>query len=240
MTRSQGRLKEQVQEAVREIPAQAARLALFGVGRTLLLTDRVRKDVREARESGVRPLLERWRGDAGQLAGKVMGRVGARLPRTGRATSEPGTPEPEPPVATPPEATPPEATPPKGRAGTADAVLDAEPVAEPAPAPVPEPPAESGAEPVAKPSPEPAPAPKPPAPKAAKGSGRSGRSGKVAADSLPVPDYDDATLASVRARLRTLTAAQVSQLRDYEAAHAARPDFLRMYENRIAKLTSGS
>jgi hypothetical protein len=29
-------------------------------------------------------------------------------------------------------------------------------------------------------------------------------------------------------------------LRDYEQANAARADFLRMYENRIAKLTSDS
>jgi hypothetical protein len=257
MTRPQGRLKEQVQETVREIPAQAARLALFGVGRTLLLTDRVRKDLREARESGMRPILERWRGDAGQFAGKVMGRVGTRLPRTGRGTSAPapGAREPEPPVATPPE----------GPARTADAALGAEPVAGPASATGPAPAAGSPTEPVAEPAPAPEPAPaaapaakakptKPTKPtkeakagakapaKAAKAgpAKKTARAAKVSAASLPVPDYDDATLASVRARLRTLTAAQVSQLRDYEAEHAARPDFLKMYENRIAKLTSGS
>jgi hypothetical protein len=41
----------------------------------------------------------------------------------------------------------------------------------------------------------------------------------------------------VRARLRALSAAQVSVLREYEAANAARADFLRMFDNRIAKLT---
>ncbi|MFC7326772.1 hypothetical protein [Marinactinospora rubrisoli] len=55
---------------------------------------------------------------------------------------------------------------------------------------------------------------------------------------LPVPNYDELTLPSVRARLRKLTIDQVRALRDYEAAHADRPEFLRMYGNRIAKLES--
>jgi hypothetical protein len=191
MARPPGRLKEQVQETVREIPVQAARLALFGVGRTLLLTDRVRKDYKEARESGLRPVLVRWRDDAERVAVKVVGTVSERVPGArGQRTAEP-----EPPPSP-------------------DRVTKAAP-ATPA-----------ASEPAAEPAAEPAPAPD--------------RVTKVTAGSLPVPDYDTATLASVRARLRSLTAAQVSQLRDYEQEHAARADFLRMYENRIAKLTSGS
>jgi hypothetical protein len=216
MTRSQGRLKEQIQETVREIPVQATRLALFGVGRTLLLTDRVRKDYRQARESGLRPVLERWRDDAGQLAGKVRGRVNERMPSRGKSESKPApgsAPEskaaPEPQVARPPDR-------------KVNTSLAAEPT--------------KTSEPVAKPAPEPETVPEPvPEP-----TSTPDRVTKLAAESLPVPDYDDATLASVRARLRTLTAAQVSQLRDYEQEHEARADFLRMYENRIAKLTSGS
>src|SRR5262245_7958989 len=107
MTRAQGRLKEQVQETVREIPVQAARLALFGVGRTLLLTDRMRKDYREARESGLRPVLERWRDDAGQLAGKVRGRVSERMPKGGKSESTPAAGSAAP-VARPPDARPPD------------------------------------------------------------------------------------------------------------------------------------
>lgn len=57
-----------------------------------------------------------------------------------------------------------------------------------------------------------------------------------AADELPVPNYDTLTIASVRARLRKLTLAQVRQLRAYETAGANRPDFVKMYDNRIAKL----
>jgi hypothetical protein len=237
MTRSQGRLKEQVQETVREIPVQAARLALFGVGRTLLLTDRVRKDYKEAREAGLRPVLERWRDDAGQLAGKVMGRVAEHMP-TGGSSSKPA---PEAPVAHPPGpgrkvntslAAEDAGTAVKGAAGAAtesEAGTAAGTEAGTAAG------ATGGAAPVGTPAPDPAPAPPAPEP-----TQTPGRVTKLAAGSLPVPDYDEATLASVRARLRTLSAAQVSQLRDYEQEHKARADFMRMYENRIAKLTSGS
>ena len=58
-----------------------------------------------------------------------------------------------------------------------------------------------------------------------------------AADSgAPLPNYDELSVASLRARLRNLDAAQVGQLADYERAHAARADVLAMYERRIAKL----
>jgi hypothetical protein len=53
---------------------------------------------------------------------------------------------------------------------------------------------------------------------------------------LPVPTYDDLSVASIRARLRNLTAAQVATLADYEKAHAARPEVITMFERRIAKL----
>jgi hypothetical protein len=43
--------------------------------------------------------------------------------------------------------------------------------------------------------------------------------------------------ASLRARLRKLTAPEVKQLREYEAAHKSRAEILKMYDNRIAKLS---
>jgi hypothetical protein len=60
------------------------------------------------------------------------------------------------------------------------------------------------------------------------------------AAALPVPGYDGLSLASLRARLRGLDAAQVRMLAGYERAHAARPDVLGMFERRIVKLESGS
>lgn len=57
-----------------------------------------------------------------------------------------------------------------------------------------------------------------------------------AAEDLAVPTYDELTLPSIRARLRKLTVDQVRDLRSYEVAHQGRPEFVKMYDNRIAKL----
>ena len=57
-----------------------------------------------------------------------------------------------------------------------------------------------------------------------------------AAEDLAVPTYDELTLPSIRARLRKLTIAQVRDLRAYEVAHQGRPEFIKMYDNRITKL----
>lgn len=58
------------------------------------------------------------------------------------------------------------------------------------------------------------------------------------AEDLAVPTYDELTLPSIRARLRKLTIAQVRDLRAYEVAHQGRPEFIKMYDNRISKLES--
>jgi hypothetical protein len=59
---------------------------------------------------------------------------------------------------------------------------------------------------------------------------------RAAAASLPVPNYDELSIASLRARLRALDAAQVRDLLDYERAHASRANMITMFERRIAKL----
>jgi len=56
------------------------------------------------------------------------------------------------------------------------------------------------------------------------------------AAALPVPNYDELSIASLRARLRALDAAQVRDLLDYERAHASRANVITMFERRIAKL----
>jgi hypothetical protein len=61
----------------------------------------------------------------------------------------------------------------------------------------------------------------------------------TAAGQLPVPNYDDLSVASLRARLRNLSADQVGQLIDYEKGHAGRADVITMFERRIAKLAEG-
>ena len=56
----------------------------------------------------------------------------------------------------------------------------------------------------------------------------------------PLPNYDELSVASLRARLRNLDVAQVRRLAEYEQAHAARADVLVMFERRIAKLEAGT
>ncbi|NKZ06342.1 hypothetical protein [Actinomadura latina] len=95
MTKSPRRLKEQVQdsvgEQVRDLPLHAVRLAMFGVGRALLLGDRLTRDYKEITEGGgVKPVLGRWRDDVQHTAGKVVGRVAERV------RGEEPEPEPEP------------------------------------------------------------------------------------------------------------------------------------------------
>jgi hypothetical protein len=95
-------------------------------------------------------------------------------------------------------------------------------------------------EPVPAPEPEPAAAAEPepvlPEPVAAE-------PGPVPADAatpLPLANYDDLSIASLRARLRTLSVGQLTQLLDYERGHAARADVISMFERRIAKVQAES
>jgi hypothetical protein len=53
---------------------------------------------------------------------------------------------------------------------------------------------------------------------------------------LPLANYDESTVASLRARLRNLSVDQLTQLIEYEKGHAARADVITMFERRIAKI----
>jgi len=326
-------LQETVSEQVRDLPIHAVRLAMFGVGRALLLSDRVTRDYKDLRESGPGPVLNRLKDDAEHLAGKVVSVVSG-----GRSNGhEAAAPVQEPPVARPPRkvnsslaASPPEngeisigkpkptpkatsnstpkatpkptpkatssstpkatssSTPKATSTSTPKATSTSTPKATSTSTPKPTPKATPNSTPKATPEPTPKPTPKPtakatptptPTSKAApkptaKASPKPTAKPVVepivteatetvqaehaapvhaeAADAvhaepaappvpmkaapLPVPDYGTATLASVRARLRALSADQVEELLAYEKAHQARADFVRMYENRIAKL----
>jgi hypothetical protein len=59
------------------------------------------------------------------------------------------------------------------------------------------------------------------------------------AAALPLANYDDLSIASLRARLRNLSADQLAQLINYEKAHADRADVISMFERRITKLNLG-
>jgi hypothetical protein len=60
-----------------------------------------------------------------------------------------------------------------------------------------------------------------------------------AAAALPLPNYDELTIASLRARLRNLTPEQLTVLIEYEKTHANREDVITMFERRITKLALG-
>jgi hypothetical protein len=53
---------------------------------------------------------------------------------------------------------------------------------------------------------------------------------------LPLANYDELSVASLRARLRNLDVPQLRELAGYERAHAGRADVITMFERRIAKL----
>jgi hypothetical protein len=56
------------------------------------------------------------------------------------------------------------------------------------------------------------------------------------ASELPMPNYDELTVPSLRARMRTLTVDQLNSLISYEQSHENRADVIAMFERRIAKL----
>jgi hypothetical protein len=58
----------------------------------------------------------------------------------------------------------------------------------------------------------------------------------AAAAGLPLANYDELSVASLRARLRNLDVTQLRELAGYERAHAGRADVITMFERRIAKL----
>jgi len=60
----------------------------------------------------------------------------------------------------------------------------------------------------------------------------------AATGALPLANYDESSVASLRARLRNLSSEQLAQLIDYEKSHAARADVITMFERRIAKLAA--
>jgi hypothetical protein len=62
----------------------------------------------------------------------------------------------------------------------------------------------------------------------------------VAADVTPppLPNYDELSIASLRARLRNLDLTQLKQVADYERAHQARAEVIAMFERRAAKLAA--
>jgi hypothetical protein len=213
------RIPQQVTERVKEAPAQALRAVFSGIGQVLLVADRMKHRAAEpdrARSARTGPAAQP-RPAAPVVRDETRWRS---LDTTGnvRLLNEEDTAKTGPAVAgTPPaaEATAAPTAQPKLAAETSEAT-------------------------------EPAAAAGPPAAVEAVAAGQAGPAepedpglAVIGQSSLPVPNYDNLTIASLRARLRGLDRSQVQLLHDYEKANAGRADVLTMFERRIVKLDSG-
>jgi hypothetical protein len=222
----------QVSERIKEAPAQALRGVFAGIGQLLLITDKIRnkgshQDVPRARAPQV-PTDAAVTSPADRDAAAAAKPAAAKPTGAAAATATaPAKPAPAKPTAAKPAAgkpvTPKPATKPATPRRTAAKAAAAESAASAGEA-----------------------APKPPKPQSTRDLDKTGNvrllsegangSAVAAAAPAPLPNYDELSLASLRARLRNLDVTQVRQLADYERAHAARADVLTMFERRIAKL----
>jgi hypothetical protein len=235
----------QVNDRLKEIPAQALRTVFATVGQLLLSADRLRA----------------------RAAGQLSGSAEATATRPADQTPAPAPAPPPPTPAKPARPARPDAETSRWRSldktgnvrvldggeeqDDEDVPAATQAVPEPAPAPAPsagytptevvpavsvpdEPaPAEPAqTEPAMQQEAEPAPAmqqetePAPPA--------------TALGEALPVPSYDQLSVASLRARLRVLDAGQVQTLLDYEKAHESRPAVITLFERRLIKLSEGN
>ncbi|HEX3920871.1 MAG TPA: hypothetical protein VHY31_01125 [Streptosporangiaceae bacterium] len=208
------RIPPEVSERVKEAPAQALRAVFSGIGQVLLVADRIKSRATEPPRSPAppRPRPRPQSPAAGPAAPAKDQTRWRSLDETGnvRLLSEEDKTKDK--TKAEPAAAPPAAT------------AEAEPATAGEPETAVEPPAALAETPAPPESSAPEPAAAPPAATAA---------------ALPVPNYDELTVASLRARLRNLDAAQLRVMADYEKANAGREAVVTMFERRIAKLESG-
>jgi hypothetical protein len=226
----------QVSERIKEAPAQALRGVFAGIGQLLLITDKIRnkasyQDVARARTPRAPETVTDTAvtSPAGQDAGTAAAAQVKPAAPAKPAAAEPAPAEPAPAEPVRAEAAPAEAAPAEPAAGKP-------PTARRTPAKAAA--AESAA----------AAGDTPPRRQSTRDFDKTGNvrlladdtavpaAAAAAADQAPLPNYDELSVASLRARLRNLDVSQVGQLAEYERAHAARAEVLTMFERRIAKL----
>lgn len=239
----------QVSERIKEAPAQALRGVFAGIGQLLLVTDKIRnkashQDVPRAKTpqapATVTDTTVISPGDQGAAAPAKP--TAAKAARTAPAAAKPTAARrapAKPAAAKPTMAKPTAAKPAAGKPVT------------PKPATKPSTPRPTAAKAGAAESAASAgsageAAPKPAKPQSSRDLDKTGNvrllsdgadgSAVAPAVEAPLPNYDELSVASLRARLRNLDVTQVRQLAEYERAHAARTEVLTMFERRIAKL----
>src|SRR5690242_6941088 len=206
----------QVNDRIKEAPVVVLRAVFAGIGQLLLTADKVRTKAAEQvwtpdQPAGPGPAgpSPSWPATATKTAAATKATANTKTAPTAKATA----------TAKPALAAKPPKPAAKATAKPAPAAKAA-PTAKPAAAkaaPTPKPASEARTAPAAKAAPPakttPAPAP-------------------------PLPGYDDLSLPSLRARLRTLDAATLKAMLDYEKAHTHRDDMISMLERRLAKITT--
>ncbi len=227
----------QVSERIKEAPAQALRGVFAGIGQLLLYTDKLRNKAPYAhipapspaappRLEPVEPVPDRAAASAPADRDVVAEPAATQTPATPKASKAPKTPA-VPKIPPAPAA----ATEIRDfdKTGNVRLITADEARADDAPAAAGEPgtPTLSGPEPAATAAAEQA----------------SASAGEPAAGPAeagpPLPNFDQLSIASLRARLRNLDVTQVRGLVEYEKGHAGRADVLTMLERRIAKLEAG-
>jgi len=246
----------QVSERIKEAPAQALRGVFAGIGQLLLYTDKLRNKAPYARvpvapptpaprTEPAEPVPDRADASAPADRDVVAEPATAETPKTPRTSRAPKTPK-TPAVPKIP-ATPAAASEIRDfdKTGNVRLITADEARADDAPTAAEEPgaPAVSAPEPAVAAAEEQAPV-SASAPAVAAGAEQApGSADKPAAapaeSEPPLPNYDQLSIASLRARLRNLDVTQVRGLVEYEKGHSGRTDVLAMLERRIAKLEAG-
>ena len=206
----------QVNERIKEVPAQALRAVFAGIGQVLLVADKIRNRAVE------------------QVSGTTAATTTTAAtapPREAPPTAPAAAPSPapaKPPAETAPAKPPAEPDSARRRSldetGNVRLISPDDEAAEPAASapPTPDITAPGSAAPPANQAPV---APQAPAAPEATEPG-----------ALPLSNYDELTIASLRARLRVLSPSQISILLEYEKVTEGRPAVITMFERRLAKL----
>src|SRR6516225_3513056 len=219
----------QVNDRIKEAPVVVLRAVFAGIGQLLLTADKVRT---RAAEQVWTPEQPAGRGPAGpSTSWSAATTMTAPAMKTAPASKATVTTKPDPAA----KAT---ATTKTAPAAKATAATKPAPVGRPASPAKPGSPTKPGSP--AKPgsAAKAAPAAKPdPATTAARGD-KVTRAAEVPAAEPPLPGYDDLSLPSLRARLRTLDAPAIKAMLAYEKTHARRDDVTAMLERRLAKITT--
>jgi hypothetical protein len=211
----------QVNDRIKEAPVVVLRAVFAGIGQLLLTADKVRTKAAEQVWTPEQPAGPGRAGpSASWSAATTMTAPATKTSPAGKATA-PTTP---------------------ARAAKATATMKTAPPAKatattkPAPAARPVSPAKPVAP--AKPAAKAAPAAKPDTATTATRGDKATRAAEVPAAEPPLPGYDDLSLPSLRARLRTLDAPAIKAMLAYEKDHARRDDVTAMLERRLAKITT--